>query len=708
LQNQSERDWSKWDAVVTRLADYHRWYDKNARIVGMILLSVEHDTEEFLADLYVLSRDVSVVLVSHALLQHKSEEYWSDNFDNLLPLEELHERYPFLGAPWDGTADDAVALFAHLMRYHSLVDVTVSRSGYPLSVLHGAEPQEAWLCTQFFRHSVPARHAELQECLRQNLLQPYLDRVVLFNERDESAEWKEWQGAEKIQQVVIGERLTYGRFLRYVHDVVPKGVFALLANADIYFGDSLLELWKVNWKDRMMALLRWDVQEDGEATLFGPRADSQDAWMVLSDSVQERTWTGTTFDFPLGKPGCDNAFAAHMLRQRFVLCNPALSFVSYHLHRTAIRDYTKRDTIRSDLYINLVPTYLIDTKQETVPSGSPSCLCHQLVSFEIRSSSMSNEITYCTMLEKDGRYKWEPTVENHYFEPAIPVYRWNQVGVTLNGLVYEPYRIYTGKHVDEFPYWTGTEVHAVTPMVRRERMLALPFPDSTLFDHPDTYALQYLSRCFRLWNEYPGYSFWLPPCFPMNLLDWNGVPSGPSVDTDGGHACWAEEVVGWVPGPLGRELGQEDVEALRARAPCWKPTPQESVCVVLLDAVLTAEWVTEEVLPWLRHKCWQVRLVSASDPDRYEKIAGAMWCILQGGPSTHWSSLWALPRSSCVVEFQQELALDGQLQHLCHVGDMKSWILLLSKGTVRDVREQIMEQLMKWYTRNSSEFADAV
>jgi hypothetical protein len=81
------------------------------------------------------------------------------------------------------------------------------------------------------------------------------------------------------------------------------------------------------------------------------------------------------------------------------------------------------------------------------------------VAFEIKSSSLSNEITYCTMLEKDGRYKWEPSVENYYFD-EIEVYRWSNACVTPNGLVYTPYKIYPGDD-EKYPYWNTSRLDQV-------------------------------------------------------------------------------------------------------------------------------------------------------------------------------------------------------------------------------------------------------
>jgi hypothetical protein len=102
---------------------------------------------------------------------------------------------------------------------------------------------------------------------------------------------------------------------------------------------------------------------------------------------------------------------------------------------------------------------------------------------------------------------------------------------------------------------------------------------------------------------------------------------------------------------------------------------------------------------------WVIHIVSDRNPGSYDSIVGASLCIVLGGPQTHtkWARLWALPTDACVVEFQQELAVDGELQHLCHVSDLKSWVLLLAKGSVSDVQDQIMEQFEKWYKKNQVE-----
>lgn len=701
LQHQKPMYSSKWDVVVTSLERYHYWDDQNARIVGMIFDHVEGEVDDFMADLYESAKNVTMVLLPQSILSLKSEDFWADNFDNVLNLNQLLESYPYLLEPWNGTIQDAISLMALLTRYNRLVDCPVTESrrnmlGNSFQVTEKIVPQESWLVTQYFQHADPIRAKEIRECLVKNCACPYLDRIVLLNEKDLSREWKNIPGANKITQVIIKRRLTYANFLQFVHDQVPANVFTILCNADIYMGASLCDLWRMDLTDRMFALLRWDDSADGEEpVLFGPRADSQDTWIFLSDSIKSRSWSYQTIDFPLGQPGCDNAFAGHMLRNRFVLSNPALTFQTFHLHNTNIRNYTMKDMIRSDLYINLVPTYLIDTKQEQTPKEKVQAICNELVTFEVQSSSISNEITYCTMLEKEGRYKWEPTVENHYFEPAIPVYRWKNACVTPNGLVYDPYTIYTGKHHDEdrFNYWKNAKVDIFTPLQSAKKMLAIPFPDTSAFHSRSHYLLRYMARVLRLLQEHPDASFWvvkgMEPRFLRNL---------PSIYFDENTSCWAEEVIGLLPSPASLEIGREDVAILRSML-CTYPSVVKRVCTVILSDMMNHQWITERLAPFLqKNSMWIIRMIS--EEDAYDSLVDSSLCLVMGDS---WPLLWALPPGCCVIEFQQELALQGECQHLCHVADLNSWVLLLSKGSVTDVQQQIMEQLEKWYKKNSSE-----
>ena len=669
LQNQDTVNWSKWDPVVSSIAYYHKW--SMNKIVGIILIHPEDMNR--IDELFTISKKVPIILISNTIL---SLHDWS-NFDNIINLDDLTD-YPFL-TPWDGTVSDAVGILALLFRYNRIMDCDINEprlsylQSHSITISHNSKPNRTWLFTQLFKHTNEERLLEIKECLRRNAACPHIEKIIVINEIDYTSEFDLKEFGSKVHQVVTGNRLTYSDFLMYVYYSVPKNTFTVLCNADIYFED-LSDLHKINMENRMLALLRWDVDKDGNSTIFGPRADSQDSWIFLSDSIKSKKWEFTKFNFQLGQAGCDNAFAGHILRNKFVITNPAITLKSYHLHNTNIRNYDIKDYIRSDVYINIVPTYIIDTAQDSCSDSkkySKSYMSNEATSFTIKSSSMSNEITYCTMLGNDKRYIWEPLVENHYFE-SIPLYKWNNVGVTTNGLVYDLYTIYKG--TDEHNYWENAEVDILTPLHKSDKMFAIPFKNTDVFKELDLYIVEYISRCARLLQQYPGTSFWLPKEFEKDVR----------LDTSNAvyfnNACWAKEVIGFLPGP--NELGIEDIAALRSLYP-WVEKPVEKTCVIVGD-------ITESVVLNIQSimKGWSVRFAHS-----YEDLYGVQLCIVMN----KWATLWALPKGCILVEFQQELHITGECQHLAHVAGFTSWVLLLSKGFVE---EQMIEQMEKWFNKN--------
>ena len=221
LQNQDTVNWSKWDAVVTSISDYHCW--SHCKIVGLIIT----DTIDF-NELFTISKKVPIILISQEILSLKSEQYWVQ-YDNLINLDDL-EQYPFL-TDWDGTKENAVAILGLLCRYNRIVDCIVD-SNYPITFSpitfsQNIKPNQTWVITQFFKHTDKKRFQEIKECLRRNCACPDIDRIVLINEKDYSKEFNH----SKIHQVVTSKRLTYSDFLQYVYYSVPKNVYVILCNS---------------------------------------------------------------------------------------------------------------------------------------------------------------------------------------------------------------------------------------------------------------------------------------------------------------------------------------------------------------------------------------------------------------------------------------------------------------------------------------------
>lgn len=708
--------WKHHEGIVSSLSQYAQYKD-SIPLVGIILLNIEGNEDEFFEHMYHISKDVTLLLLSNRVLSRKKPGYWEDNFDNILNLSDLHAQYPFIGPAWDGTVEDAVAIYASLIRYQRVVGLNVEKlsDGRQAQLaLHsikcancdvgGVTEPSCTLVTQFYKPGSGRRFRELKEVLEKNCACPWIDHIVLLNEQDYSVEWSGFKGAEKIQQIVIGERLTYAHFLRYATEESVKNTYLILSNADIYFGIELRELWKVDMCDKMFALLRWDVQTDGRVELFGPRNDSQDSWIFLSDSVKRRTWDYDKFEYTLGTLGCDNKFMTDIVRMKFVVSNPALTIKSYHLHMSNSRTYDKNTRLTPDVFILMEPSVLLDTLHITNLGRKPvKILTNGSVEFEVKSSTPSNAIIYCTALEKGGRFKWNATEQNSYFD-RIPVYEWTNASVTGNGLVYDMWNIYKGPSSVTDIFWKQADIHAFTPMQKRSIMIAIPLKDTSCFHNFDRYCVEYLSRVIRVIKEFGlqgSISFWIPPQFESLMGQFDFDVLGCSIDGaryNGETTVYADRVIGILPDT--HEIGKEDVEGLQQLCPYWEQSPIHKIkkCVIVMDHVFTQDFCKEVSKLF---EGWNMCTLNAGSAGVQDEILGASACIFFGGPntSTAWSKLWALPTGCAILEFQEELSVDGEFQHFTHIGGFNSWVYLLGRSNMATMHSSIIGHITKWINK---------
>jgi hypothetical protein len=257
-------------------------------------------------------------------------------------------------------------------------------------------------------------------------------------------------------------------------------------------------------------------------------------------------------------------------------------------------------------------------------------------------------------------------------------------------MVYDLYRIYTGRAAlqqPEFNYWGKAGVDIFTPMATCPRMVAIPFPDTEVFRSWPAYVIQYVSRYLRLRREEEtdrALHFWLPDAFRERCgrvfpsLDVSlGVPWAE------GTACWAEEVVGFLPGPAGSEVGREEVQALRQAWPAWKECADaEKRCVVWRGGALTEAWI-EGLRARVGGRGWTVEEAVGKE----EELAGAS-VLLWDSVKEVGQALWRLPKGATVIEGQDERDLHGQGQHLAHMADLKAVVLLFGRGSIADRQEE--------------------
>ena len=199
--------------------------------------------------------------------------------------------------------------------------------------------------TQYFVHNDPRRHTEIKYCLRKNVENPHINRIILLNERIYSAE-ELGINSEKVEQVVIGARLRYADIHDYVDKLGLHG-FIVYANSDIFFNNTIDNLHRstLDREKIFMGLLRFEWNAaNGSSRIFGPRHNSQDTWVFHTNFNVEKRFR-KAFGFNFGKPGCDNKILYIMRLLGYKINNDPKNLQTFHYHTTEIRNYSLEDVI---------------------------------------------------------------------------------------------------------------------------------------------------------------------------------------------------------------------------------------------------------------------------------------------------------------------------------------------------------------------------
>lgn len=202
------------------------------------------------------------------------------------------------------------------------------------------------LLVGFYRDPSPARTEEFIECLRRNAANPHIKSITVFLEErispgEVESRLKNGEPA-RIQIVEHGQRLTYRHLFEHANRFFD-GAGVIIANADIFFDETLALLSSELLAGRMLCLSRWDTQPDGNLCLFD-RADSQDAW-IFRAPVRE-----FFCNFHMGVPGCDNRLAWEAKQAGLKISNPARTIRAGHLHLCAIRRYKEQDRVSGNVF----------------------------------------------------------------------------------------------------------------------------------------------------------------------------------------------------------------------------------------------------------------------------------------------------------------------------------------------------------------------
>ena len=165
------------------------------------------------------------------------------------------------------------------------------------------------MVTLITQHYIPddlIRQSELNLALLQNLRNPLIQEIHLLNEAECDLGGFD---RSKITEHIIGDRITYESAFDYASERLSDRV-CVLANFDIYFDESLMELDNQEWEDTIVCVSRHDLEISGEIVPLGrfrikkrtgcinPHR-SHDAWFFKSPLKKFNC------GFQLGVGGCE-------------------------------------------------------------------------------------------------------------------------------------------------------------------------------------------------------------------------------------------------------------------------------------------------------------------------------------------------------------------------------------------------------------------
>ena len=642
-----------------------------------------------------------IIAVSKAFVTHMGiEKFGKLGLGNVVCAEELHEMYPFVGGAWDGSVEDAKLLLAMLFHFGRTFPAT-NPSGRGLRGLRIEPelqaPQPLWLVTQYYRPQTSSRRAEIDACLQKNMECEAIDKIVLLNESAGCPKHP------KIEEQVIGKRLTYADVIRWIYEKAPKNILIAFANADIFL-DALS--WRGLWSTdietvpKFLALLRWDVNSAtaegiAAAKLFGPRADSQDTWVISSNAVKAVTWDWAALEFPFGQGGCDNAITLELFRKKFLVANPALTLKTYHLHSTGIRNYDPRNVVQKPTFLYIQPTGLHDMKPVQDVSGAQLL---KFAPFERRVKgplSTAQARTFCSMvsrstenlihLDVDAPNMWSPT-------PAT-VSTLQDVFYTRDGLAYTYDSLLIGKSKASAQAWGTSMVSYLSASLAVKDAIIAPLPDAVA-SSPQRYLLEYISKVFLLRNtsSMPLAEFWCTrksECGEvLRMFSWPNKEI-PVISRDENQQTWCSNAVMWPYQDTPPEyVSKEEIGALRGAFGLggWLPKIHNRQLVIVVDD----KWIRQDVAEAIEEAVkgeLSVKIVwsgRTSLEASLRALRGA-WGLLcaKGDPLASWC--WVLPLGAFVWEIQSEMEPSAITLHTAAAAELDHRLTIVPKGAPTEV-----------------------
>jgi hypothetical protein len=687
--------WARWETVAVGRDTVDSLVRREIEINIPIFIDEPGITAD---ELHEYAKVSHMIVVTKALMNSLGPDPFDGyQLGNILCLDEFHHIYPYVGKAWDGTVEDAAVLLTCILHYSRVAgvsDTVFTARADELNQMKitnagvAAKPPQLWLIQQYYMPQQVKRRREINRCLAENVKCRYIDRIYLLNE-DKFYDQFPDDPKEKIKERVVGKRLTYEMVIRTIYDEVPADTIVVFSNSDIYLEESTRFLWSIDLKDRFLSLLRWDIPDDGsESKIFGPRDDSQDTWVLWSSSVKSRSWKWSDLAFPFGKSGCDNAITTELLRQKFLVANPAYSIKTQHVHASEIRNYDKEDVVDKPVFTYVSPTGLndMDAREKWESSMILRKISHATFDRQVTSVQDKELATFCSMVKRSNKWPYTRESQNSFTKDANTILKFTNCFLTPNGLPYGHHEIYVGSSQRSQELWSKTAIGGCQPVIQTDLAIAAPLTEKETMS-AEAFCVRYMSKIFQLRT---GDGDFICPkkrelIDVLQIFRWS-TPEVPVLPQDPNTGIYCKEAIVWACGDDDDMVSREDIAALRANMnPPWRISrPKKQKMTVLEDGLMIdGKWVTE--LEEKLGEDWDVNILwpKRSSLERIHRmmIDTDVFIFANGETLKNgWSWMWLLPEGARVIEIQNEMDPQGDAIHFAGAAGLSHKLVVMRKG----------------------------
>lgn len=716
--SKDKNQWRRWDILVTSVEP--RFLLWNPDIV--LLTRQTRDSNTWFKSEH--AKKVRFILVSlKAIASLKSEGFDVSTLGNVLCLEELESIYPFLGSQWDTSLEDAILCAAIIFRYNKLIGLNpdhprlnkVIFTGLKLSIheTHKA-PDPLVLIQQYYKPANKQRAKELYKCLSKNLECKYIDKILLFMESTDLTLPDDPKG--KIERIPLKSRLSYANCIDTILKKVGAGHLVAFANADIYLDETWKSIWSVDLQDTFIALLRWEEVLNGEPKIFGPRNDSQDTWLLHSDSVLSKKWNLDAFNIPFGKSGCDNAILIEFFRNKFKIVNPAMNLRTIHVHTSEYRTYEKADIVDRPNYMFIEPSGIHELNPLTSWEGwAGKPIPYDPLNRPLKSTTPKHLHIFCSQMNRDPSFVWAVDGLNTYVPPAgqdRPIDISGGAFVSPSGLVYKYTDVCVGTTDIQKIAWSNNKLSHLMPSYNVEAMMAFHL-ESEWLDQPALFTLFYLSKVIQQNNKTPEASFWCKKTrgllAAIHLFKWEKA-NGRLLEYSNETQVFAQQI--WGRSCSGTRPVKVDIDELRKAMDgkwCSEINKIEPSILVVQDTYHMNGDLFETLCKVSGSSGYKVRTI-ASNADATSwahALSGVNMVILSSSfkniKDPSWAWMWLAPIGCRILELQEEREPSDLLVHLAAASSLEWTLLQYPRSTPEGFKKIVEKEFRKWLSLDLKE-----